>query len=65
VLKEMHLPTGIYWGSPAEPIASSQNASCCDIQPRAGLESKCPPKKALKDKRSLSTPVTVPDEQIR
>jgi non-ribosomal peptide synthetase-like protein len=66
VLKEMHLPTGIYWGSPAEPIASSQNASCCDIQPRAGLESKCPPKKNIKrHKRGLSTPVTVPDEQIR
>jgi len=27
VLKEMHLPTGIYWGSPTEPVRGAQHAS--------------------------------------
>jgi len=36
VLKEMHLPTGTYWGSPTEPVRDIQNASPFIAQPRPG-----------------------------
>ncbi|EFK10850.1 conserved hypothetical protein [delta proteobacterium NaphS2] len=55
VLKEMHLPTGTYWGSPAEPYAGNQDLSCCDIALDAGLKSKCSPEILKGEKRPCIT----------
>ena len=40
VLKEMHLPTGIYWGSPTEPVNCQQQASLMITQPRGHAENR-------------------------
>ena len=37
VLKEMHLPTGTYWGSPTEPVRRVQHASPLITQPQPGI----------------------------
>ncbi len=34
VLKEMHLPTGTYWGSPTELVSGVQHSSSLITQPR-------------------------------
>jgi hypothetical protein len=62
VLKEMHLPTGIYWGSPTEPVLV-QKASHLITQPRPVDGHYRMSGEAAADKRSRPTRPTVSDDQ--
>jgi hypothetical protein len=65
VLKEMHLPTGTYWGSPTEPVSGVQHSSPLITQPRpSGGQSKLSGEAAT-DEESRPTRLTVPDDYKR
>ncbi|MCK5805893.1 MAG: hypothetical protein KAI66_23885, partial [Lentisphaeria bacterium] len=62
VLKEMHLPTATYWGSPTEPVSGVQHSSPLITQPRPGCgHSKLSGEEAA-DEESRPTRLTVTDE---
>jgi len=65
VLKEMHLPTGTYWGSPTEPVSGVQHASPLITQPRQGARHSKLPEEAATDEESRPTRLTVPDDYER
>jgi non-ribosomal peptide synthetase-like protein len=62
VLKEMHLPTGTYWGSPTEPVSGVQHSSPLITQPRPGSGHSKLSGEAATDEESGPTGLTVPDE---
>ncbi len=62
VLKEMHLPTGTYWGSPTEPVSGVQHSSPLITQPRPGSGHSKLSGEAATDEESGPTRLTVPDE---
>jgi hypothetical protein len=62
VLKEMHLSTGIYEGSPTEPVSGDQHASFLITQPRPGGGQSKLPGEAATDEESRPTRLTVPDD---
>jgi carbonic anhydrase/acetyltransferase-like protein (isoleucine patch superfamily) len=62
VLKEMHLPTGTYWGSPTEPVGRVQHSSPSITQPQAGSKHSKMSGEAANDAESRPTRLTVPDE---
>jgi hypothetical protein len=55
VLKEMHLPTATYEGSPAEPVSGTQPASALIDQPPPGSGQIKPAEKAVADEESRLT----------
>jgi hypothetical protein len=62
VLKEMHLPTGTYWGSPTEPVSGVQHSSPLITQPRPGGGHSKLSGEAATDEESRPTRLTVPDD---
>jgi non-ribosomal peptide synthetase-like protein len=65
VLKEMHLPTATYEGSPTEPVSGDQHLSYFITQPRPdGGHSNLSEESASEEKR-LPTRHTVPDDKRR
>ena len=62
VLKEMHLPTGTYWGSPTEPVSEVQHSSPLITQPRPGGGQSKLSGEAATEEESRPTRLTVPDE---
>jgi hypothetical protein len=62
VLKEMHLPTATYEGSPVEPVGEVQHASSLITQPRPGSEHIELLEEAASDEESRSTRFTVSDD---
>jgi carbonic anhydrase/acetyltransferase-like protein (isoleucine patch superfamily) len=65
VLKEMHLPTGTYWGSPTEPLSGVQHASPFITQPQPSSGYSKMSGEAANNAESRPTRLTVPDEQRR
>jgi hypothetical protein len=65
VLKEMHLPTGTYWGSPTEPVSGDQHSSPLITQPRPGGGHSKLSEDAATEEESLPTRLTVPDDKRR
>ena len=63
VLKEMHLPTGTYWGSPTEPVSGVQHSPPLLTQPRPGGRSLEVPGEADSYVEGRPTRLTVPDER--
>jgi non-ribosomal peptide synthetase-like protein len=61
VLKEMYLPTGIYWGSPSESVSRVQHASPIIFPQPASVYSKLYTE-STKDAEIRPTGDTVPDE---
>jgi hypothetical protein len=62
VLKEMHLPTATYWGSPTEPVSGVQHSSPLITQPRPGGGHSNLSGEAATDEESRPTRLMVPDE---
>ena len=62
VLKEMHLPTAIYWGSPTEPVIGVQHISPLITQPRPGCGHSRLSGEAAVGEESRPTRLTVKDE---
>jgi len=63
VLKEMHLPTGVYEGSPTEPVSGDTHSSPRITQPRpTGGHSKLSGEAAIKEE-SPPIRLKVPDDQ--
>jgi carbonic anhydrase/acetyltransferase-like protein (isoleucine patch superfamily) len=62
VLKEMHLPTATYEGSPAEPVSGVQHASPPITQPRPGGGNFKLSGEAAADEESRPTRFTVRDD---
>jgi hypothetical protein len=65
VLKEMHLRTAIYEGSPTEPVRDVQPSSALTAEPPIGEEYFDPSGEAAFDDESRQTRVTVPDDHKR
>jgi hypothetical protein len=65
VMKEMHLPTATYEGSPAEPVSAVQHASPHITQPRSGGGHFKLSGEAAADKASRPTRIKVPDDYRR
>ena len=62
VLKEMHLPTATYEGSPTETVCGVQHASPLITQPRPGGGYSKLSREAAADEKSRPTRLTVPDD---
>ena len=62
VLKEMHLPTATYEGSPTEPVSGAQHSSPLITQPRPGGGHSKLSGEAATDVEKRPTRVTVPDD---
>ena len=62
VLKEMHLPTGTYWGSPTEPVSGVQHSFPLITQPRLGGGHSKLSGAAATDEESRPTRLTIPDD---
>ncbi len=62
VLKEMHLPTATYEGSPTEPVSGVQHSSPLITQPRPGGGHSKLFGEAVTDEESRPTRPTVPDD---
>jgi hypothetical protein len=62
VLKEMHLPTATYWGSPTEPVSGIRHSSPLITQPRPGCGHSNLSGEAAADEESRPTRLTVTDE---
>ena len=62
VLKEMHLPTATYEGSPTEPVSGAQHSSPLITQPRPGGGHSKLSGEAATDVESRPPRVTVPDD---
>jgi len=62
VLKEMHLPTATYEGSPTELVSGAQHSSPLITQPRTGGGHSKLSGEAATDVESRPTRVTVPDD---
>jgi hypothetical protein len=62
VLKEMHLPTATYWGSPTEPVSGVQHSSPLITQPRPGGGHSKLSGEAATDEESRPTRLMVPDD---
>jgi len=62
VLKEMHLPTATYWGSPTEPVSGVQHSSPLITQPRPGDGHSKLSEETATDEESRPTRLTVPDD---
>jgi non-ribosomal peptide synthetase-like protein len=62
VLKEMHLPTATYEGSPTEPVSGVQHASSLITRSRPGRGHSKLSEEAATDEESRPTRLTVPDD---
>jgi hypothetical protein len=65
VLKEMHLPTATYWGSPTEPVSGAQHSSPLITQPRSGGGHSKLSGEAATDEESRPTRLMASDDQRR
>jgi hypothetical protein len=65
VMKEMHLPTATYEGSPAEPVSAVQPASAHITQPRSGGGHFKLSEEAAADKAGRPARFRVPDDYRR
>jgi hypothetical protein len=65
VLKEMHLPTAIYEGSPTEPVCLVPHSSRPMAELQAGGGHSKPFGEAIPDVQGRPSRLTVPDESRR